>query len=69
MARPYAKATFEEAKKDGLLQQWSAVLQALSVAVGLRDMIEVINSPKYTDEQVLAILLSVVKAVPACTAE
>ncbi|MBI1174132.1 MAG: F0F1 ATP synthase subunit delta [Sideroxydans sp.] len=62
VARPYAQAAFDEAKKLGDLQGWSAVLQAGSRAVDNQEVRQVITSPRATDKQMEDLMLSLCDA-------
>lgn len=56
VARPYAKAVFELATEEGTLQQWSDVLSSLELIVSDENLVQVIDNPKVTREQLADIV-------------
>jgi F-type H+-transporting ATPase subunit delta len=51
IARPYAKAAFEEAKADKRLAQWSQILRTAATAVRDPRVHELLGSPSVTAEE------------------
>lgn len=57
IARPYAEAVFRLAQETGLLEPWSDALTKLAAIAANPDALEVANNPRFTAEQVQALLL------------
>lgn len=51
LARPYAKAVFEQASNNGRVEQWLELLALLSALAENSKVIELVNSPGLTAEQ------------------
>lgn len=58
VARPYAQAAFDEARKLGSLKGWSEMLQAGAEAVLNADVRAVVTSPRVIRTQLEALMLS-----------
>lgn len=59
LARPYAKAAFETALKDGALDKWSSMI-ALSAAVSAEKGVSaILSSPSLSSEQIAAAFIGV----------
>ncbi len=61
LARPYAQAVFDLANADKTLKEWSDKLALLSEVVVNEDMIEMIDNPDITNEQVISLFADVCK--------
>lgn len=59
VARPYAQAAFDEAKKLGALKVWSEMLQSAAQAVEQKDMQAILNSTQVAPEQLNELMLAV----------
>nr|PZN66180.1 MAG: F0F1 ATP synthase subunit delta [Pseudomonadota bacterium] len=59
IARPYARAAFGQASKDGTLAAWSEVLARAAIAVGDPRVRALFGSPKVTDEQLAGLIADV----------
>lgn len=59
IARPYARAVFEQASADGELQAWSDMLQLLKLVASDRAMLAIIKNPKVTSAQLIDIVVSI----------
>lgn len=59
IARPYAKAAFEQAQQEGAMEQWSTLLKTLGSIVNAPQMRNVVNSPKVSHKQLLELISSV----------
>ena len=59
IARPYAKAAFEEARADQRLAQWSQVLRAAATAVRDPRLHELLGSPSVSAEELAQFVMSV----------
>ncbi|GAB4347138.1 MAG: F0F1 ATP synthase subunit delta [Gammaproteobacteria bacterium] len=57
VARPYAQAVFELAKAEDDLQGWSEMLALLTAIVSVREVWEVIHSPRLTRSQVAELII------------
>jgi F-type H+-transporting ATPase subunit delta len=53
IARPYARAVFEQATEEGKLEQWSSMLGVLSIIVQHPQMQSILSSPKISHRQLL----------------
>ena len=58
VARPYAQAAFDEARKIGNLKAWSETLQAIAQATLNADVRAVITSPRVIPSQLEALMLA-----------
>ena len=58
VARPYAQAAFDEARKLGNLKGWSETLQAIAQATLNADVRAVITSPRVIPSQLEALMLA-----------
>lgn len=58
IARPYAKALFEQALANKTLEQWSAVLTTLSGALTLPETVAFVNNPSIRKQYHSDLLLS-----------
>jgi F-type H+-transporting ATPase subunit delta len=58
VARPYARAAFEQAQANGALGQWSGLLQALTLIVTEPAMRAVLGNPKLSHSEKAQLLLS-----------
>lgn len=56
IARPYAKAVFEQAQAEGNMEMWSALLKMLSHIVQDPQMRHLLHSPKVSHKQLLDLL-------------
>jgi F-type H+-transporting ATPase subunit delta len=63
IARPYARAAFEEARKNGGLAPWSDALQAAAIVVKDPRVASLLDNPRVTPEQ-LAGLIDGIAAAP-----
>ena len=63
IARPYARAAFEEARKDAGLAPWSEALQAAAIVVQDPRVASLLGNPRVTPEQ-LAGLVDGIAAAP-----
>ena len=63
IARPYARAAFEEARKNGGLAPWSEALQAAAIVVKDPRVASLLDNPRVTPEQ-LAGLVDGIAAAP-----
>src|ERR1700736_1688417 len=59
IARPYAKAAFEEARADQRLAQWAQVLRAAATAVRDPRLHELLGSPSVSAEELAQFVMSV----------
>jgi F-type H+-transporting ATPase subunit delta len=58
IARPYAIAAFDEARKSNDLKNWSEMLQAAVAAVGNAQVHALITSPRVARQQLQGLMLS-----------
>ncbi|HEX8783120.1 MAG TPA: F0F1 ATP synthase subunit delta [Steroidobacteraceae bacterium] len=63
IARPYARAAFEEARQNGGLAPWSQALQAAALVVKDPRLARLLDNPRVTAEK-LAQLVDEIAAVP-----
>jgi F-type H+-transporting ATPase subunit delta len=63
IARPYARAAFEEARKNGGLAPWSEALQAAALVVKDPRVASLLDNPRVTPEE-LARLVDDIAALP-----
>lgn len=59
IARPYAKAAFDYAVSHQQLSQWESMLQFLALLVTDEQMQRLLNDPKYTDRQLVKLMLDI----------
>ncbi len=59
IARPYAKAVFEQAQEEGDMEMWSALLKMLGQIVQDPQMRQLLHSPKVSHKQLLDLLSSI----------
>jgi F-type H+-transporting ATPase subunit delta len=59
IARPYARAVFEQGKADGELEQWSGMLQLLRQVVADAAMQALIKNPKVDNRQMADIVFDI----------
>lgn len=59
IARPYARAAFDQAREEGDLQKWSAMLQILKLIVSDPAMQLVINNPRLESEKLAGLILDI----------
>ena len=60
IARPYARAVFEQAQQEGNLEQWSSLLNTLTLIVQDPQMRMILNSPKISPQQLLELVSGIV---------
>ncbi len=65
VARPYAQAAFDEARKLGNLKRWSEMLQAAAEAVVNAEVRAVVTNPRVVRSQLEALMLSLSGAKPS----
>jgi len=58
IARPYAQAAFDEAKRLGDLKGWSALLQTLAEVLGNPEVQAVISSPRVANSKIEDLVLA-----------
>jgi F-type H+-transporting ATPase subunit delta len=61
VARPYAKALFDQAVTDDRLEQWSMVLQGLALITADSKMATMYGDPKVTDEVIKELVYDVLR--------
>lgn len=59
VARPYAKALFDLARRQGSLERWSQTLGTLAEIAGDEAMHALVQNPKVSDEEVINLINSV----------
>jgi len=59
VARPYAQAAFDEAKKLGELKGWSEMLRTAADAIVQQEMQQIISSTRVTPVQLNSVMLAV----------
>lgn len=59
IARPYARAVFEQARADGELQKWADMLHVLGQVVSDPDMQKLIKNPRVGRQQLVDIVLDI----------
>lgn len=59
LARPYAVAAFEQARDDGKLKDWSAMLRILSLVVSDPQMQIILDNPRLNSATLMDIVLAV----------
>ena len=69
VARPYAQAAFDEAKKLGALKVWSEMLQSAAQSVEQEDMQAILNSTQVAPAQLNALMLEVCGGKLSVTAQ
>ena len=52
IARPYAKAIFDQAVIDDRLEEWSLVLQGLALITAVPKVVELYGNPKITSNMI-----------------
>ncbi len=62
VARPYAKAIFEQASADNKLQEWHGILQCLVIIAEDPQMNSLLIGPKLSDEQKVSLFSEVSQA-------
>ena len=62
LARPYAKAVFNQAVETDSTQKWSDMLRLFSLVVSDPEMSVLINNPKVTSASLLNLLLDICAA-------
>jgi len=60
IARPYASAVFEHAQEEGNMEQWSSLLETLSLIVQDEQMRLILSSPKISHEQLLELITGII---------
>lgn len=63
IARPYARAAFEQARAEGKLKEWSAALQLLAAVVAEPAMRRLIGNPKLGEDRLFALLVEICGSV------
>lgn len=58
-ARPYAMAAFKRAKETGAMQNWSQGLAFMSVVVGDKAILDIMDNPKVAKQKKAEILLDI----------
>ena len=59
IARPYARAAFEQAREEGRLREWSAMLGLIAAVVKDPLMQRVINDPKLDEERLYGLVADI----------
>ena len=59
VARPYAKAAFEQAQQEGNMDMWSGLLKMLDRIVHDPQMRQLMNSPRISPRQMLELISSI----------
>jgi len=59
VARPYAQAAFEFAEAQHLLQEWADMLVLLANVVTDKDMAELLDSPRLTEQQLSDLIIDI----------
>lgn len=59
LARPYAKAAFEDAKAQNALEQWSTMLQWAGAVVSDTQVMIALDKPRLTAEQKASIVINI----------
>ena len=59
IARPYARAVFEQSQEEGDLQKWSVMLQLLKLIVSDPAMQSVIKNPRLEREKLAELILDI----------
>ena len=60
IARPYASAVFQNAQEEGNMEQWSSLLNTLSLIVQDEQMRLILSSPKISHEQLLDLITGII---------
>jgi F-type H+-transporting ATPase subunit delta len=63
IARPYARALFEEALDNGAFDSWQVVVEAFSIIVKELDKLQIIGNPNVSHEQILSLCFDLIKQV------
>jgi F-type H+-transporting ATPase subunit delta len=58
-ARPYAVAAFEQARDEGSLQDWSAMLRILSLVVSDPQMQSILDNPRLNSATLMDVVLDI----------
>ncbi len=61
LARPYAQAIFNLANASNTLKAWSDTLALLSEVAADKSMVEIINNPDVTNEQIVSLFIGISK--------
>ena len=61
LARPYAQAIFNLANASNTLKAWSDTLALLSEVAADKSMVEIINNPDVTNEQIVSLFIDISK--------
>lgn len=61
LARPYAQAIFNLANASNTLKAWSDTLALLSEVAADKSMVEIINNPDVTNEQIVSLFINISK--------
>ena len=59
LARPYARAAFEEAREEGTLKEWADMLAFLSTVVSVPLMRDLIGDPRLSEEQLAQLVIEI----------
>lgn len=59
IARPYARAAFEQAREEGKLRDWSAMLELLTAVASDPLMKSVIGNPKVSEAQLYDLVIDI----------
>ena len=59
IARPYAKAAFEEAREHGRLGPWSGALRTAAAVVGDARVAALLGNPRVTPEELAALVIAI----------
>ncbi len=59
LARPYALAAFKQAQQESKLDEWSSMLQFLSMVVGDRTMLGIVSHPRIEKESLTSLLFNI----------
>lgn len=69
IARPYAKAVFEQALADRSLEDWEQILRVLAAVAGDKQMSGLLDNPLIEDQQLLTLFAAVTeKMLPKLSA-
>ena len=61
LARPYAQAIFNLANANNTLKAWSDTLALLSEVAADKSMVEIINNPDVSNEQIVSLFIDICK--------
>lgn len=59
LARPYALAAFKQAREENKLDDWSNMLQFLSMVIGDSTMLGIVSHPRIDKERLTGLLLDI----------